>query len=376
MLELEELLAPLGQGAPAGPDLRDSPAYAELERAIEGKPERQAGSKIVPAEPPDWKDIRTRCVGILKVSKDLRVAILLARARLEVDGYVGFEEGLRLILGLIEGFWDSFHPQLDADEGADATARVSAMTELTQRGVIQALRAAPLAAFGPFPAVSLRSIEQAAVVRPPPAPPKPGAPPAPAATVSSPAPSAASIDAVFQQAPIELLSKTGAGVTGCAQSTQQITTLWADRLPGAGPDFTELRRVLYQADQTVKTRLEARGGARAANAANATGGAGTAAGAGAAAGAVAGPAAASGAPAQPVPTAPTPGFSGEIQSREDVLRSIDAICAYYARSEPSSPVPLILQRGKRLVTMSFGEILKELLPESLPNMQKISGKTD
>ncbi len=67
---------------------------------------------------------------------------------------------------------------------------------------------------------------------------------------------------------------------------------------------------------------------------------------------------------------------GEIGSRDDVLRAIDAICAYYARSEPSSPVPLLLQRCKRLVAMAFTDILKELLPESLPNLQKIAGKTE
>jgi type VI secretion system protein ImpA len=59
-----------------------------------------------------------------------------------------------------------------------------------------------------------------------------------------------------------------------------------------------------------------------------------------------------------------------------VLRAIDAICAYYARAEPSSPVPLLLQRSRRLVTMSFLDILKEMLPESVANLQKISGTTD
>ena len=66
----------------------------------------------------------------------------------------------------------------------------------------------------------------------------------------------------------------------------------------------------------------------------------------------------------------------EFGRRDDVLRAIDAICAYYARNEPSSPVPLLLQRSKRLVTMSFMDILKEIVPESVPNVQKITGKTD
>ena len=74
--------------------------------------------------------------------------------------------------------------------------------------------------------------------------------------------------------------------------------------------------------------------------------------------------------------APTMALRGEVRSRDDVLRAIDAICAYYARAEPSSPVPLLLQRCRRMVTMSFVDILKEMLPESVAGLQKIAGKTD
>ena len=69
-------------------------------------------------------------------------------------------------------------------------------------------------------------------------------------------------------------------------------------------------------------------------------------------------------------------FRRDVASRDDVLRAIDAICAYYEAHEPSSPVPLLLLRGKRFVTMSFLEILKEMVPESIANVQKITGKTD
>jgi type VI secretion system protein ImpA len=65
-----------------------------------------------------------------------------------------------------------------------------------------------------------------------------------------------------------------------------------------------------------------------------------------------------------------------VASREDVLQSFDDVCAYYARVEPSSPVPLLLQRCRRLIPLSFADALKELVPESLAALQKITGKTD
>jgi len=351
MLDLEGLLAPLGPTAPSGPDLRYSPQYGDLERAVEGKPERQAGGTIVAAEPPDWKSVREKCLGILKASKDLRVALTLARALVEADGFAGLAQGLELLLGLVTVHWDTFHPQLDAEDADDPTARVSAMAELTHRNMLQALRACPVATFAPFAPVSLRSMEASAAARSSGAKPSPQAPAAgqPAVAASAANPTQAAIDAVFQQVSLEGLAHTGTTLALCVKLARGLAEAWAERLPTAGPDFTELRKVLAQADQTVRSRLEMR---RTPDVQAPPPGGGVAVG-----------------------LAPAVGRS-EIQSRDDVLRSLDAICAYYARSEPSSPVPLLLQRGKRLVTMSFGDILKELLPESIPNMQKITGKTD
>ncbi len=352
MLDLEGLLAPLGATAPSGADIRYSPDYVDLERAIEGKPERQAGGAIVAAEPPDWKAVREKCLGLLKVSKDLRVAVILVRALVEGEGFAGFADGLALVLGLVTTHWPTLHPQLDAEDDNDPTARISAMGELTHRNMIQVLRSAPLATGGPFPPVTLRTLEIAAAAKTPPPKPAAPAPGAPAAPAPANAPTLAAIEAVFQHVSIEVLGQTTTILARCVTQARALADEWAEKLPSAGPDFTELRRLLAQADQAVRSRMDQRkapeNGAAAPGIPGAEGGT----------------------------VALAPVVRGEIQSRDDVLRSLDAICAYYARSEPSSPVPLLLQRGKRLVTMSFVDILKEMLPESLPNMQKIAGKTD
>jgi type VI secretion system protein ImpA len=63
-------------------------------------------------------------------------------------------------------------------------------------------------------------------------------------------------------------------------------------------------------------------------------------------------------------------------SREDVLKALDKICEYYQRHEPTSPVPLMAQRCKRMVTMSFFEILAEVAPEGVKQAQVVMGKSD
>jgi type VI secretion system protein ImpA len=346
MLDLEALAQPASSEPPSGPNLQYSPEYANLERAVAGKPERQVGAAIVPAEPPDWRAVRDQSGALLALSKDLRVAAFLVRALIETEGFEGLAGGLKLVRRLVEEQWATLHPMLDAEDNDDPTFRVNAMAALTHRDVLQAIRSAPLVTSKAFGSVSLRALDGAAP-RPAPAA---GAKPAP-----QQGPSAGALEAAFQQVTPDVLSQATATLARCSQEAAALALGWSERLPSSGPDFTELRRTLAQAHQAVRTRMEQRQGDAAQPAGDASNG-------GAAAEAAEAPAGVS--------------LRGEVRSRDDVLRAIDAICAYYARAEPSSPVPLLLQRCRRMVTMSFVDILKEMLPESVAGLQKIAGKTD
>jgi type VI secretion system protein ImpA len=74
-----------------------------------------------------------------------------------------------------------------------------------------------------------------------------------------------------------------------------------------------------------------------------------------------------GAPGGPKPIA------GEVTSREDAIRMLDKITDYFNRNEPSSPVPILLRRAKRLVSKSFMEIVKDLAPDGLSQVERIRG---
>jgi type VI secretion system protein ImpA len=73
-----------------------------------------------------------------------------------------------------------------------------------------------------------------------------------------------------------------------------------------------------------------------------------------------------------------PGFqtSGAIESRDDVARALDLVLDYYKTNEPSSPVPLLIQRAKRLVSMSFMDALRDLAPAGMKELQAIAGVAD
>jgi type VI secretion system protein ImpA len=65
--------------------------------------------------------------------------------------------------------------------------------------------------------------------------------------------------------------------------------------------------------------------------------------------------------------------SGEVSSREDVIRLLDKACEYFKRNEPSSPVPLLLQRAKRLVSKDFLGIVQDLAPGGVAEVRSIGG---
>jgi type VI secretion system protein ImpA len=65
-----------------------------------------------------------------------------------------------------------------------------------------------------------------------------------------------------------------------------------------------------------------------------------------------------------------------VRSRQEVIRAIDLILDYYSNNEPSSPVPLLVARARRLVSMSFVDAIKDLAPGGLKDLLLVAGSTE
>ena len=52
---------------------------------------------------------------------------------------------------------------------------------------------------------------------------------------------------------------------------------------------------------------------------------------------------------------------------------LDNVCRYIEQAEPSNPAPLLIRRAQRLMSRSFVEIIQDLAPESLEQIQKLAG---
>ena len=57
-------------------------------------------------------------------------------------------------------------------------------------------------------------------------------------------------------------------------------------------------------------------------------------------------------------------------------RALDAVANFFRTHEPSSPIPLLIERAKRLVGKDFLQVLAELAPEALAPAKAASGVRD
>lgn len=338
--DLETLLAEISPDNPCGDDL-EYEAVADLERLAESKPEQQIGDTFVAAEAPDWGAVRRAAVAAFPRTKDLRVACGgFARSLLNTDGYEGIALALQVIAGLVDRYWEPVHPRLDPDDGNDPTMRVNKLMELCDpQTVLNPLRGAPLVSSRMLGRFGLREIAIANGDLPPPPDTEP--------------PTKSTIEGAFLEADLVSLQAKAHAIQAALDATRRIEELVGARIGvSEGPNFETLRAVLNEAHRVLRDWIARRSPAsdesRATGAQESGSGELTAAG----------------------------GNSGDIRSRDDVTRMLDKLCDYYAKHEPASPVPVLLRRAKKLVTLDFFDIVKNLIPAGMPELQVLRGPTD
>jgi type VI secretion system protein ImpA len=346
VIDVEALLGEFTAGLPCGEDLEYDPAFAQMEEQAQETPERQYGDTIIPAEPADWRSVKKTALALAGRTRDLRVAVYLSRALLHTDGLPGFAEGLALVDGLIERFGDQLYPQLDPDDDNDPTLRVNTVVALCDpETTLPVPRETPLVHSRSLGRICLRDIHIASGAL------------TPLAKEEGELPTPAKIKGAFQEVGPETIQATAALIAGAMESARRIEADLTDRIGvSQAPDMSALSSALKEMRHALSDHLQQQGIALTDDGAAET---------------------EAGGELQPAGSALTGGSPrlvvGEIASREDALRMIDKICEFFDRYEPSSPVPLLLRRAKRLATKDFMAILLDLAPGGADQAQLIFG---
>ncbi len=137
VLELERLLTPVPGDSPTGQMLRYEGTYDSLQEA------RSEDNATLPQgiwerglKKANWNEVYSICFDAIEGrSKDLQLAVWMLESLLHLYGFAGAREGLKLIKGMIENFWDeNLYPEIDED---DLEGRLSPLVWLNEKLSLQ-----------------------------------------------------------------------------------------------------------------------------------------------------------------------------------------------------------------------------------------------
>ena len=283
---------------------------------------------------PDWREIRDRSLEVLGQSRDLRVLTHLAAAGLHTEGLGAFGQALEAAKTWLTTWWDPAYPRIDED----AILRRNALNCFADRvAVVDGLRRAPLLVHRQLGIYSIRDIEiaQGHLTPGPDEPPR----------------DASQLDALLTALETENLQTIAGQVTAAVDNFRAIEATMRDHGGSeATPDFTAPLQLLVRTKILLDAQLATRLPADAANSAD-----GAADGGGRPAGSRA---------------------PGAIGTRDDAMKTLDAVAAFFRANEPSSPVPLFIERAKRLVGKDFLAVLEDVIPDSVAQAKSVGGVRD
>jgi len=344
MADLSELFNNISPEAPCGADLEYDDERMSLDTEIQGTPEDQfSGQKY---EPPNWRNVQKKAWALLKRTKDLQVIMYLHRALLEMEGLVGFRDGLALLYQTINDHWDLLYPLLDPPDDGDPTQRLNILEGLCSRElVLNPLSLCILVETKTAGRFSLRDIQYATEKL--------------ATPVGAVKPDLSLIKAVFNEVEISRLQASYQAILEAEELIKQIEATVGEKVSGLGNGvnleaikslFKELR---YNFEHYAGDRLLANDVVMASPVED-----------GSAEGSAASPQLSGKSASRGV---------GEISSRKDVIKALELICKYYADYEPTSPVPILVQRAKTLVEADFMEVVRNLMPDAIAQIEFLKG---
>ncbi|WP_149141257.1 ImpA family type VI secretion system protein [Gemmobacter caeruleus] len=364
-MDIEAFLQPLDSTHPSGSDLRNDARFHALENRLQpaGRAARlraveNGGTGAVEL---DWSEMADEARVLAQSGRDLRLLVIVARLMTNEDGLAGLAGGLDLITRSVAGFWESLHPALRPSPSPREAAlrRINALFQLENNdgGVLGDLEFVPLLAPRGLGVITGGDLAAAALTR---------------QAFLAECPSGlndkeladlatkhearlnrvtAACRATTAERPDEMAAlreATAAALAGIAALETALAPHVTDN--GVAVKFDGLRKFLTR----IATALNASDSTPQPEAAM------TAAAPQTAAAAV--PAAAM-----------APAIPGQINTRRDVEKCLDLIIDFYERTEPSSPIPHLARRMRKMVPMNFMQLMEEIAPSGLKEFRSVAG---
>jgi type VI secretion system ImpA family protein len=342
MIDLRKLLEPIGQEVPAGPDLRLVTGDTTISDIEEARREEDPAVDVSgQGKDADWPTVVRSCeTALAGQSKDLQLAAHLTEGLAWTEGFPGVLEGIRLMSGLLDQYWDGVHPGVEDGE-IIPPVRAKWISWLgTSRDFLTAFQSIPLTSGPGVPGRSwldyqnslrvdeagLRAdqggfremIERGMI---------PGA----------------EWQAAMASTPMERLAEIVENLKAIQSETRALDTICTEKFESP-PDLTGLSGCVADCLEYLEDRVQASSPGPSAAAASPQAAPPTEASAGA-------------------PAAATDG-GGPISSRDEAYRRLREAADYLRRTEPHSPVPYLVERACSWGQMPFQDLLQDVLKDA------------
>ncbi len=110
----DDLLTPIPGENPSGANLRYDPVYDKIKEARRVEDDAPQGAWQRERKVADYKAVIKLAGETLATrTKDLQLGAWLTEALLFQEGFSGLQQGLDLLRGLVEGFWDTIYPEAE-----------------------------------------------------------------------------------------------------------------------------------------------------------------------------------------------------------------------------------------------------------------------
>lgn len=321
MIDVTELLAPVSTAPPCGPDLEDdavspaNPGMMAQQAALYNLDALYSEARRPDAEDAAWQSVLAAAADFLQHNKHLRAAVYLCDAAMRRQRAPGLAQSLELVRKICESYWDAFHPLPSTPGGKQA--RVNILSGLAGNSFLAALRGMPFVAGAPEATLKAYEVNAGADE-----------------DGSARAFARATLGATDKQALDDALALATQSLEHVQWIVAKVDAAYApddevdcgEFLSGVDGKLVKqlgtIRRILSHA---VGAPVEAVAGGGAEVAATAA-----------------------------APVAGSGGFS-----KASIRPMLDQIIDYYQQNEPSSPVPLLLLRAKRLMDLSFIDLVND-----------------
>lgn len=381
-MDLESLLAPLAGEQPSGVELRNDARFHSIERLLEPAARqhrvRPDGSINESATPVDWASVLSQGQELAADGRDLRLLVILVRGLYATEGFKGLSQGIGLLQRSVADYWADLHPRLrDRDDPQMAAmARSNALRQLDnddngllgdlRYGVAFSPRGIGPVTFDDVAGIPLSDFDVQARMASGLSKEEKDAKLARHRERANRARAACRAMAAEQGDEVAAMV---AEIGACLAGIDALRAIFAEKagLDGAsGLSLKELSDLLASCRKSLETAIAETDAA--------------ATGPDPAASPDSGAAAAVAPSPQSAPSAVVmngaAGKPGEINSRGDVEIALDRIVAFYERTEPSSPIPHVARRLRRMVAMDFLQLMNEIAPSGLKEFRNIAGLDD